>query len=154
MLFENEETLEMNRDELINRKKSHVGLVAVNVPLISNLNVCDNIALIIQYHRDMPVQEAESLVLTYLKRYNLEKIAQKRNPALSDRERFCAMLLRSAMVAGAIILIDRPLKLLPDLEDNRFFYNTLSIISDLFNECHILDYKWNRPHYEMIYEAE
>jgi ABC-type lipopolysaccharide export system ATPase subunit len=128
--------------------------VAVDVPLISNLNVCDNIALIIQYHRNLPTKEAEDLVMTYLKRFNLERIARKRNPSLSDQERFCAMLLRSAMVSGAIILIDRPLKLIPDLEDNKFFYNTLTTIFDLFMECHLLDYKWNRHHYEMIYETE
>jgi ABC-type lipoprotein export system ATPase subunit len=139
---------------LINQHKRHIGLVSVDVPLISNLDVCDNIALIIQYHRDAPVGEAENHVMNYLMRFHLEAIARKRNPSLSDRERFCAMLVRAVMVDSAVVVIDRPLKLLPDLEDNRFFYNTLTTVSDLFTECHILDYKWNRHHYEMIYETE
>lgn len=139
---------------MINQHKDHIGLVSVDVPLISNLDVCDNIALIIQYHGDVPVGEAEDRVLSYLKRFHLESIARKRNPSLSDRERFCAMLARALMVDFAVVVIDRPLKLLPDLEDNRFFYNTLNTVSDLFTECHILDYKWNRHHYEMIYETE
>lgn len=131
-----------------------MGLVAVDVPLISNLNVCDNIALIIQYHNNVPVKEAEKLVIGHLKRCGLEQIAFKRNPSLSDEERFCAMLLRAAMVKDAYILIDRPLKILADLEDRSFFYNILNGLADLFLECHILDYKWNQERYEMIYEAQ
>jgi len=154
MLFDNEDALERDLDVRMIRDKNHVGLVAVDVPLISNLDVCANISLIIQYHRNLPEGEAEELVMAHLKRFNLERIAKKRNPSLSDRERFCVMLLRSAMVDDAAILIDRPLKLLPDLEDSSFFYNTLTTIYDLFNACHILDYRWNRHHYEMIYENE
>lgn len=146
--------LEKERDDLINIHKDHLGLVAVDVPLISNLNVCDNIALIIQYQKNVPVKEAEKLVISYLKRYGLENIAFKRNPSLSDEERFCVMLLRAAMVTDAFILIDRPLKIVPDLEESCFFYNVISSLDDRFVECHIFDYEWNRERYEMIYETE
>ena len=154
MLFDSEDALERDLEIRMNRDRKHVGLVSVDVPLISNLDVSANISLIIQYHRNLPEREAEELVMAHLKRFNLERIAKKRNPALSDRERFCVMLLRSAMVADAVIIIDRPLKILPDMEDPAFFYNTLTTIYDLFNDCQILDYRWNRHHYEMIYETE
>ncbi len=146
--------LEKERDHLIDIHKDHLGLVAVDVPLISNLSVCDNIALIIQYHQNVPAKQAVQLVISYLKRFGMEKIAYKRNPSLTDEERFCAMILRAAMVTDATILIDRPLKILPDLEEKSFFYNILGGLADIFHECHILDYEWNRERYEMIYEIE
>ena len=139
---------------MIDIHKDHLGLVAVDVPLISNLNVCDNIALIIQYHQNVPAKQAAQFVISSLKRFGMESIACKRNPSLTDEERFCAMLLRAAMVTDAIILIDRPLKILPDLEEKSFFYDVLGSLADTFHECHILDYEWNRERYEMIYEIK
>ncbi|MBU0575310.1 MAG: hypothetical protein KJ704_03600, partial [Proteobacteria bacterium] len=77
-------------------------------PLISNLSVCDNIALIPQYHRNMPRREARELTLDLLGRFGLAAIAEKKNPALIAEERFCTMLIRAAMVLEAAVVVDRP----------------------------------------------
>jgi hypothetical protein len=71
------------------------------VPLISNLDVWINIALIKQYHQNLSRNAAEREVLGYLRRYGLEVIAYKRNPALTAEQRFRVMLLRAAMVSSS-----------------------------------------------------
>ncbi len=84
--------------------------VSLDVPLISNQEIWMNIALIKQYHENMPRIQAEKFVLNALQRLDLAHIAYKRNPALTDEERFVVLLLRAAMVKDALIIIDRPFK--------------------------------------------
>jgi ABC-type lipopolysaccharide export system ATPase subunit len=131
--------------------KQNLGLVSLDVPLISNLDVWINIALIKQYHENLPADNAELLVRKYLRGYGIEHIANKRNPALTNKERFCAMLLRAAMVINSIVVIDRPFKIMPDVPDDQFIYDSLKIIDDSFKECHIFDYVWFKDRYRMIH---
>jgi ABC-type nitrate/sulfonate/bicarbonate transport system ATPase subunit len=109
-----------------------------------------NIALIKQYHENLSTDKAQKLVLSYLSRYGLENISNKRNPALTNRERFCAMLLRAAMVRDSIIVIDRPFTIIPDVQDDHFIYDTVKAIDDSFKECHIFDYIWSKERYRII----
>jgi ABC-type lipopolysaccharide export system ATPase subunit len=131
--------------------KQNLGLVSLDVPLISNLDVWINIALIKQYHENLPEDKAELLVRKYLRGYGIEHIANKRNPALTNKERFCAMLLRAAMVINSIVVIDRPFKIIPDVPDDQFIYDSLKIIDDSFKDCHIFDYAWFKDRYRMIH---
>jgi ABC-type lipoprotein export system ATPase subunit len=149
-LFPREEILEPALGTLAAEHREELGLVSADVPLISNLDILGNLALIKQYREDLPKREAESLVLSYLRRFDLERIAYRRNPDLSDGERFCAMLVRAILVPGAFVVIDRPLKIVPDLQDNRFFHRTLTKVADSWTSCVILDYLWNRERYEDI----
>ena len=120
------------------------------MPLISNLDVWVNIALIKQYHENLSANKAQELVLRYLTGYGMELISNKRNPALTNRERFCAMLLRAAMVRDSIVVVDRPFAIIPDVQDDRFIYDALKAVDDSFKECHIFDYMWSRDRYRMI----
>lgn len=124
-----------------------MGIVALDVPLISNLDVWSNIALIRQYHQNLSRPDAERQVTKYLQRFHLESIMLKRNPSLTEDERFCVMLLRAAMVEKAVIVIDRPSKIMPDMENCQFIQDALKKIDDLFNACYIFDYTWNKDRY-------
>ena len=124
-------------------------MVSEDVPLISNLDVWINIALIKQYHQNQPRETAKAEVMRYLSRYGLKKIANKRTPALTDEQRFCVMLLRAVMVADAIIIIDRPFKLLPELQDSLFIYDSLNTIDDLYENSYIFDYIWFKDRYRI-----
>jgi len=119
----------------------------VDVPLISNQDVYMNIALIKEYHENMPKHQARRLTLEYLERVGLGQIAYKRNPALNPEERFCVMLLRAAMVQDAMILIDQPFKIIPHLKDIQLITTALKKIDDLYLSCHIYDYKWMEEKY-------
>jgi len=119
----------------------------MDVPLISNQEVYMNIALIKQYHENMPKRRAQRMVVEYLQRLGVGDIAYKRNPVLTQEERFCAMLLRSAMVKDAMILIDQPFKIIPHLKDVQLIVAALKKIDDLYLSCHIYDYKWMEEKY-------
>jgi len=121
--------------------------VSMDVPLISNQEVYMNIALIKQYHENMPRRRAQRMVVEYLQRLGVGDIAYKRNPVLTQEERFCAMLLRAAMVKDAMILIDQPFKIIPHLKDVRLIVAALKKIDDLYLSCHIYDYKWMEEKY-------
>jgi ABC-type lipopolysaccharide export system ATPase subunit len=121
--------------------------VSMNIPLISNQEVWLNIALIKQYHENMSTARAQDTVLKLLQRLNLERIAYERNPALSDEERFCVMLLRAAMVGNASIIIDRPFRIMPQLKDVNYIFQVLEKIADLYYSCHIYDYEWMSQKY-------
>jgi ABC-type lipoprotein export system ATPase subunit len=150
MLFEDEVTLGKGLNDFTAKHKKNLGLVSLDVPLLSNLDVSVNIALIKQYHENLSSKKAQELVLSYLARYSLEDISNKRNHALTNRERFCAMLLRAAMVRDSIVVIDRPFTIMPDIQDDRFIYDTLKTIDDSYRECRIFDYLWSKDRYRMI----
>ncbi len=106
-----------------------------------------NISLIKQHHENMPINLAQQTAIAALKRLNLRHIAYKRNPALNNEERFCVMLLRAVMVRDAIVIIDRPFRIIPQLNKINFFIDTLNKIEDLYKNCHIYDYKWMSERY-------
>jgi len=121
--------------------------VSVDVPLISNQEVYMNIAMIKQYHENMPKRQAQRLAVEYLERFDLGYIANKRNPALTQEERFCVMLLRAAMVKDAMILVDQPFKIISHFKDMQFIKTALKKIDDLYLSCHIYDYQWMEEKY-------
>ena len=129
------------------QEKHRLGLVSLDAPLVSNLSVLSNIALIKQYHGGLTVPEAEDIVKIRLKKLHLEDIAEKRNPMLLEVQRFCAMVLRAVMVEDAMVVIDRPFKIMPDLDDTRFIRDVFTSVDDLFQESHIFDYLWNEKRY-------
>jgi ABC-type lipoprotein export system ATPase subunit len=127
--------------------KLRLGLVSADIPLISNLDIWGNIALIRQYHNNLQEDEARRMVLQYLHRFDLDHIIGMRNSSLTHEDRFCVMLLRAVMVADAVIVIDRPFQMMPDLKDASFIRDALRKVNDSYRESHIFDYTWNAHRY-------
>ena len=119
----------------------------MDVPLISNQDVWMNIALIKQYHEDMPRNEAKKIAFSALERLGLVHLAYQRNTSLTSEERFCVMLLRAVMVYDALVMIDRPFKIIPHLRDIDYIFQTLKKIDDFYVTCHIYDYQWMAEKY-------
>lgn len=117
------------------------------MPLISNLNAWQNIALIGQYHDGLSEREGKNRVSSYLDRLSLQNSADKRNPQLSPEECFAIMMLRASMIHQAIILVCDPFRLLPHHLNATFIYNVLKSLDDLYMECHIFDYSSNKDRY-------
>ncbi len=90
---------------------------------------------------------ARQTAITALHRLGMEHIAHKRNPSLNNEERFCVMLLRAVMVRDAIVIIDRPFRIIPQLNKINFFIDTLKKIENLYKNCHIFDYQWMSERY-------
>ena len=133
--------------DFITAHGSRLGLVSLEAPLISNLSVCDNIALIPQYHQNMSWHEARITVDRLLLRMGMNPIAEKRNPSLTKEERFYAMLLRAAMVEDAVVVLDKPFGILTNLRDGHFVMHVLGKVDDLIAEAHIFDYSWTKERY-------
>lgn len=129
------------------RNRSQAAPVSVDVPLISNQDMWMNIALIKQYHENMPKHEAEIMVINYLRRLGIEHTAFKRVSALNNEEKFFVMLLRAAMMRDAIIIIDRPFKIIPHLKDVQIIFDALKKIDDLYYKCNVYDYQWMAEKY-------
>jgi ABC-type sugar transport system ATPase subunit len=146
-LFESEEELEKELQSFVVAHKSRLGLVSLEAPLISNLAVWSNIALIRQYHQNMPWHEARAFTEDLLRRLGLLSIAEKRNPALTAEERFGVMLLRASMVQDAILVLDRPFSILTNLPDGHFIMEILRKVDDLIAETYIFDYSWEKGRY-------
>ena len=147
MFFENEAILEKALKSFLAEHGTHLGLVSPEVPLISNLPVWSNIALIRQYHENMPVEAARKFVLGLLKRFDMTGIADQRTSSLENDELFCAMLIRAAMVRDAVVVLDRPFRILPHDRDGCFLMDSLRKIDDLIAEVHIFDYTWEKGRY-------
>jgi len=135
------------RKDFAAARKLRVGLVSLEVPLISNLPVWANIALIRQYHRNTPWPEAKALAEGLLGRLGAASIAEKRSAALTAEERFSAMLLRAAMVRDAIVVLDRPFSILPRTLGGRQLMAILAKVDDLIAEAYIFDYSWEKERY-------
>ncbi|MHB8771612.1 MAG: P-loop NTPase family protein [Syntrophales bacterium] len=133
--------------EFIAAHRGRVGLVSLSAPLISNLSVWGNIALIPQYHQNMPEREAKAETLGLLRRFGMEPVAERRNPALTAEERFCTLLLRAAMVGDAVVVLDRPFSILTAVRSERSLVDALRKVDDLIAEAHIFDYSWSRERY-------
>lgn len=131
-----------------------MGIVSTKAPLISNLNVGGNIALIPQYHRNLPARQAAGLAEALLGRLGMTSIMAKRSHSLTPQERFCAMLLRAAALPEAIVLIERPFSIMPDLPDGAFVLAAIDKIEDLIAGCHIFDYTWEQKRYQVAHHAE
>jgi len=84
-----------------------------------------------------------------LSRFQKVEIADLRVVDLDHRERFLVKLLRAAMVQDALIVIDRPFRLVPDLPDAEMIQDSLSRIDDLYQSCQIFDYSLNRNRYRI-----
>jgi ABC-type lipopolysaccharide export system ATPase subunit len=126
-----------------------MGLVSMDVPLISSLNVGQNIALIRLYHVDESKVRARKRILRLLNLFHKMEIADLQISALDHWERFLVKLLRAAMVQDAFIVIDRPFRLVPDLPDAKLIQDSLKQIDELYSSCQIFDYSWNRGRYRI-----
>jgi ABC-type uncharacterized transport system YnjBCD ATPase subunit len=145
--FDTEEKLSRAVQKFLRVNARTAAPVCEDIPLISNQEAWLNIALIKQYHENMSTQASRKLALNLLKRLGLEGVADKRNLALGDKERFFVKLLRSAMVQDAAILINRPFNMIPQLKNIYSIVQALKAIDDLYSSCHIFDYDWMEQKY-------
>ena len=117
------------------------------MPLRANLAALENIAIVPQYHQNMPYEQAVDIAWNLLLDMERTEIAYKRDPQLTFEERFITKLLRAAIRHPTLLIIDRPALLLPDTHYPPFVATTLARLDSHLNDCWILDYPWNEPLY-------
>ncbi len=122
-------------------------LISDSLPLRANLSVLENIAIVLQYRRNMNYDAAADRAWALLGRLGQTDSAFKRDPDLGSEQRFAAKLARALILPQPIILIERPGLLLPDTHYPAFLDAALTAVEDLFEQCWIVDYTWNEPLY-------
>lgn len=133
--------------QFLSEQVTPVARVSPEVPLISNLPVWSNIALIRQYHENEPWPDAMSFAVRLLERFDMSDMAERKICSLKPEELFYAMLIRAATVRDASVVLDRPFRILPDGRDGRFVLAALQKVDDLIAEVHIFDYTREKGFY-------
>lgn len=118
-----------------------------SIPLISNLNILENIAIIKEVHKNKTIKKAEDEALELLKRISLEDIADKRITQCNEFEIFCAMLIRAMMNEKKHIIIVTPFSLITALLDMKEITDIIDIL-DIKKDIIIVDMQNNRTNYE------
>lgn len=121
-------------------------MVSKTIPLISNLNIAENISLLLEYHKAIPTKDALDLVNKRLDIAGILDIANKREPHISAQDRFTAMLIRASILGGGII-IDRPFLILENDKNANFIDEILDKIESFYSRVTILDFSWNKERY-------
>ncbi len=122
-------------------------LIGIHTPLISNLDMKENIALIREVHHKKQRLQAEAEAVAMLKKVSMEHIADLRSEHCSVLERFCVMFIRALMCDTGLIYIQTPLILV----QNAYDIQELTAIMKTLNDDKgiiILDTKNNATAYK------
>jgi len=122
-------------------------IISKETPLISNLNILENISLIKEVHEFMPTTAAENIAKQHLKKAALLDIAYKRPINCTNSELLSVMLLRAMMCKSHTIIISNPIDLLNNLKDIKDIIRDIKDMPDEKNII-ILDLLSNEIHYE------
>ena len=90
-------------------------LISIDTPLISNLNMCENIALIKEVHENLSVFKANNLALNILRKIGLEEIGYEYVGNCSDEEIFLVMYIRAVMSQEKNVILKLPSRILGNL---------------------------------------
>lgn len=128
-------------------KQEDYSIVASDFPLIYNLNILENIALIKEVHEYMPTSKAQELALEYLKKIDLAHIAYYRVEKCTSIEIFYVMFIRAIMTKEKDIIVKNPHLMMESFHD---FDGALETLQLLNSQKHILivDIKDNEMYYE------
>ena len=87
-------------------------VIAQQLPLISNLDMKENIALIQEVHQALSREVAEKNAVELLECLGIDSVANKRKNQCSDLEQFYVMIIRAFMMTQKRIFIKTPFMLL------------------------------------------
>lgn len=122
-------------------------LISKDTPLISNLNMIENIALIKEVHELLSIEKAESIAKESLAKIDIAQIALKRLNQCNSLEIFYVMFIRSLMSKERSVIVVTPFSLINNLRDIQPIVDTIERLNGDKN-VFIFDTISNKPHYE------
>ncbi len=127
--------------------QKNYSFISIDTPLISNLNMVENIALIQEFHQLLSINKAESIAYKQLEKIQLSHISTNRLHECSSLEIFYVMFIRALMTQEMDVIICSPLLLIGELQNMKNVINTLIFLNERKNIL-ILDTQTNEIHYE------
>ena len=122
-------------------------LLNTETPLISNLDICENIALIKSVHENMSTKKAERLALDMLTLLGLQKIAHQRAYSCSKKEIFLVMFIRAMMMKENTLIIKSPNDILGNSQHIKEVVIEMIKI-DIVKDICIVDLQRNENYYK------
>lgn len=130
--------------------ENNVGLVSPDIPLLSNLTVYENIALVSRYLTKQKDKEIEETVLHQLDLLHILDSKAKRPSELDTETSFKVSLLRALRLEDSILVIDRPFAMLNNIADIAPIMNMLEPLGEYIGKCIFFDFEFNRPKYSKL----
>ncbi len=121
--------------------------VSPDLPLLSNLTIEDNIALITRYHSNVSRGKILPVVEKLMEDAGIIHLKGERLAGVNKNDVFIAKLLRACMIDDAVIVIERPFEMLSGQKSFNIIQETLDSIKNMYNSCIVLDYEWHRNFY-------
>ena len=134
-------------EHYIDENITGASLVKDDIPLISNLDILENIAIIKEVHHHKSIASAEAEAIKLLDRISLYGIATNRVPLCSEFEIFCAMFIRALMSDSGKIMIVTPFNLISTLTEIKEIIDVIHKL-DVKKDIIIIDMKNNKTNYE------
>ncbi len=127
--------------------QSEYTLISIDTPLISNLNMYENIAIIKEFHEHLSINEAEEEASIFLSKIGADNIGKKRVPECDSLEIFYVMFIRSLMTKDMNVIIVSPFSIADNIDDMKAVIHNLSALNN-GKSILILDLSSNKLHYE------
>jgi len=124
--------------------------VSTSTPLLSNLSMIENIALIMQFHEHLSRKKSQKIAYDALKALGLISIAPLRYDACSDKDIFYVQLIRAFVKKGAKIIIDQPFVFLAEENSINFILDALDALLIPYQQVMIIDLKNQESRYKEI----
>jgi len=127
--------------------EKNVGLVSPDIPLLSNLSVYDNIALLSRYLTDEKEEQIQEVVARQLDMLQISDAKLKKPFQLDSETIFKVKLLRALRLPDSFTVIDRPFVMLNTAADISPVAKMLETLAEYSGEGAFFDFEWNKNKY-------
>lgn len=124
--------------------------VSPDLPLRANLSARENIALIPLYQKYYNAAESSRQAQALLDSLGFSALGDKRDPDMSQTERFVAKLARALILKRSRLTIEQPGAMLYDIPYPTLLRQLASRMAIGPTKWEVFDYAWNRPLYSDI----
>ncbi|MBO4441774.1 hypothetical protein J5834_06615 [bacterium] len=124
--------------------------MSADIPLLSNLSIFDNIALIHKFHTSQPVDFIARTIREQLEILGIDSFAALKPASVDPLTVFKVKVLRAVSLPLSKFLIDRPFTMLTGIADIGAVVKIVDLLDKYVEECTVFDYKWNSSRYDKI----
>jgi len=141
---------ELNRYKEETYPNEDYAFVSTSTPLLSNLSMIENIALIMQVDERLSRKEAQKIAYDAMKPLGLISVAPLRYDVCSQKEIFYVQLIRAFVKKGAKIIIDQPFAFLAEENSINFILDALDALLIPYQQVMIIDLENQGSRYKEV----